>query len=61
MSAADHEFWTTPSEYHDLAKMFERNIECVHPDKITCSDCPLSLCGWCAQAVNYYEYRGERV
>lgn len=64
MSSAAHEFWTSDSEYKDLARTYEQNIERTHPGYVT-SD---GLCSrweywssWAATAVDYYEYRGPDV
>jgi len=63
MSSADHEFWTTNSNYTDLAKMFEQNIEITHPNRVTSNRLsPFFAFGeWGSTAVTYREYRGETV
>lgn len=67
MSTSDHEFWMNTEKYHDLAKMYEQNIEVLHADTVTSRRmCPcLDYVNWCGHPLNgkaeYYEYRGESV
>lgn len=67
MSTSDHEFWMNTEKYHDLAKMYERNVEVIHPDSVTSRRmCPcLEYTHWCPfpleGKVEYYEYRGPRI
>lgn len=66
MSQKEAEFWRSDSEYHELAEMFERNVERVHPGSVTsrgmCACLKYcSYCGWAATQVVYYEHRGPKV
>lgn len=60
MSQYGHEFWTSESEYHELARQFERDIEIVHPKWVT-TDRLLPYClngdNWISSSVTYYEHR----
>lgn len=64
-SDADAAFWCSDemSDYHDIAKTFEQNIELIHPEYVTgstgCDFC--YRCPWKATTVDYYEYRGPDV
>jgi hypothetical protein len=64
MASADAEFWANGSDYEDIARIFEQNIERTHPAYVTSDRMTANLeywCSWCATTVDYYEYRGPDV
>jgi hypothetical protein len=64
MASAAAKFWTNGSDYQDMARIFEQNIEQTHPEVVT-SDRIISVwenhSTWAATSVDYYEYRGPDV
>ncbi|QKG92651.1 hypothetical protein DVK05_10515 [Halorubrum sp. Atlit-8R] len=56
-------FWKECERYHELAERFQRGIRVTSPDRLTGRSGYYSECGcaWCAEAVTYFEYRGERL
>jgi hypothetical protein len=67
-SDAAHKFWTSETEYHDIAQTYEQNIETTCPERVTshglCDCLELDLfgdCTWASTKVQYYEYRGPDV
>jgi len=66
MPSREHDFWTNGNKYEELAKIFERNIENIHPAFVTskrmCSCLKYcSTCEWAVTNVNYKEYRGPNI
>lgn len=63
MTTKTGEFWSEMERYHDLAEMYERNIEVTHPDYVTSDNVGHELIShskWGASNVIYHEYRGPR-
>ena len=61
MSTAAASFWQECDRYHDLAELFDHNIEITHPDRLTGRSGYYSCgCSWCAREVEYYRYSGPR-
>jgi len=64
MSDYEHRFWTRGSEYEDLARQYERNIETYSPEVATggLNDCWVcGACPWCATKITYKRYTGSSV
>ncbi len=58
---AGRDFWIQNDNHHELAKMFERNVEVTSPRHVRCCYCGLTHCSWGATTVTYYEYNGPSV